>query len=174
MNLLLQALVGIRDFFEAGGNVLWAILAVTAVMWTLIIERAWFLYGVFPRHAARLVGEWNRRRDTVSWRARAIRQMLISQAGIETRRYLLMIKTLMAVLPLLGLLGTVTGMVQVFDVVALAGTGNARLVAGGVSAATIPTMAGLVAALSGLYLANVLEHKARDEVARVEDQMVRG
>ena len=48
-----------------------------------------------------------------------------------------MIKTLMAVLPLLGLLGTVTGMVQVFDVMAITGTGNARLMAGGVSAATI-------------------------------------
>jgi biopolymer transport protein ExbB len=52
---------------------------------------------------------------------------------------------------------------------AFAGTGNARLMASGVSKATIPTMAGLVAALSGLYFATWLEQKARTEVEKVED-----
>jgi biopolymer transport protein ExbB len=83
-----------------------------------------------------------------------------------------MIKTLMAILPLLGLLGTVTGMILVFDVMAFAGTGNARLMAGGVSAATIPTMSGLVAALSGLYLATYLERRAGKEVQRFEELLV--
>jgi biopolymer transport protein ExbB len=173
MNLLAEALVAIRDFFEAGGNVLWAILAVTALMWTLIIERLWYLYRIFPAHLARLVQQWNARASTTSWHARMIRQMMVSQASIDVRRYLLMIKALMAVLPLLGLLGTVTGMVQVFDVMAMTGTGNARLMAAGVSAATIPTMSGLVAALSGLYLAKQLENKARTEITRVQDLLVR-
>ena len=79
----------------------------------------------------------------------------------------------MAVLPLLGLLGTVTGMIAVFDVMAFAGTGNARLMAGGVSKATIPTMSGLVAALSGLYFAAWLEKKAGAQVDRAEALMVR-
>jgi biopolymer transport protein ExbB len=78
----------------------------------------------------------------------------------------------MAVLPLLGLLGTVTGMIQVFDVMALTGTGNARLMAGGVSAATIPTMSGLVAALSGLYLVTYLEQRAAAEVDHVGDLLM--
>ena len=64
-------------------------------------------------------------------------------------------------------------MVAVFDVMALTGTGNARLMAGGVSKATIPTMAGLVAALSGLYLATYLDHKASQEVEKVEDLLIR-
>jgi len=173
MNLLVEALVAIRDFFEAGGDVLWAILAVTALMWTLIIERLWYLYRVFPAQRAGLVQQWNGRGSTTSWHARMIRQMMVSQASIDVRRYLLMIKALMAVLPLLGLLGTVTGMVQVFDVMAMTGTGNARLMAAGVSAATIPTMSGLVAALSGLYLARQLENKARTEITRVQDLLVR-
>jgi len=77
------------------------------------------------------------------------------------------------VLPLLGLLGTVTGMIAVFDVMAFAGTGNARLMAGGVSKATIPTMSGLVAALSGLYFAALLEKKATIETDRLEGLLVR-
>ena len=94
------------------------------------------------------------------------------EVRIESRRFLLLIKTLMAVLPLLGLLGTVTGMIAVFDVMAFAGTGNARLMAAGVSKATIPTMSGLVAALSGLYFAAWLEKKATVEVDRVEGLLV--
>ena len=79
---------------------------------------------------------------------------MVSEVGVECRHYLPVINALMAILPLLGLLGTVTGMIAVFDVMAFAGTGNARLMAAGVSKATIPTMSGLVAALSGLYFAS--------------------
>ncbi len=75
----------------------------------------------------------------------------------------------MAILPLLGLLGTVTGMIQVFNVMAVVGTSNARLMAGGVSAATIPTMAGLVAALSGLYLAVYLQRRANKATHVITD-----
>ncbi len=75
----------------------------------------------------------------------------------------------MAILPLLGLLGTVTGMIQVFNVMAVVGTSNARLMAGGVSAATIPTMAGLVAALSGLYLAVYLQRRANKAAHVITD-----
>lgn len=78
----------------------------------------------------------------------------------------------MVLLPLLGLLGTVTGMIQVFNVMAVAGTSNARLMAAGVSAATIPTMAGLVAALSGLYFASSLQRRAKDKIQILEDSLL--
>lgn len=172
MLLLENAYISIRSFFEAGGDVLWAILIVTILMWTLIIERFWFLRAVLPRKVREVVDEWNDRSDTTSWHARRIREQMVSEVSIETHRFILTIKTLMAILPLLGLLGTVTGMILVFDVMAFAGTGNARLMAGGVSAATIPTMSGLVAALSGLYLASYLERKADLEVEKLEEQMV--
>ncbi|MEJ2603552.1 MAG: MotA/TolQ/ExbB proton channel family protein [Gammaproteobacteria bacterium] len=172
MYLLESAFIAIRSFFEAGGDVLWAILAVTTLMWTLIIERFWFFRWVLPRLEEQAVDEWDHREDTTSWFARRIRDQMISEIQVESHRYLLMIKTLMAILPLLGLLGTVTGMILVFDVMAFAGTGNARLMAGGVSAATIPTMSGLVAALSGLYLATYLERRADKEVQRFEERLV--
>ena len=172
MTLFVDAFIAIRSFFEAGGDVLWGILAVTTLMWTFIIERLWFFNSVLPRRIDMVRSEWAARRDTTSWFARRIRDQLISEVSIDAHRYILLIKTLMAVLPLLGLLGTVTGMIQVFDVMALTGTGNARLMAGGVSAATIPTMSGLVAALSGLYLATYLEQRAGAEVDRVADLLV--
>jgi len=172
MSLFFDAFVAIRSFFEAGGNVLWAILLVTTLMWTLIIERLWFFRSELPQRVAAVQSHWDSRADTTSWYARRIRDQMISEVSIEAHQFLLFIKTLMAVLPLLGLLGTVTGMVQVFNVMALTGTGNARLMAGGVSAATIPTMSGLVAALSGLYLATYLEQRADAEVDRVQDLLV--
>ncbi len=103
-----------------------------------------------------------------SWYAHQIRTMLISQVRQNLDRSLLIVKTLVAVCPLLGLLGTVTGMIEVFDVMAIAGSGNVRAMASGVSKATIPTMAGMVAALSGLYFSVSMERFAqtRDRVRR--------
>ena len=173
MSPLLDALASIRDFFEAGGQVLYGILAVTVLMWTFIIERLWFLHRVLPRRLEAARKDWDGRSDRNSWFALQVRAGLVSEIRLESGRFLPQIKTLMAVLPLLGLLGTVTGMIAVFDVKAFSGTGNARLMAAGVSRATLPTMAGLVAALSGLYFANALERKARSEVERLQDLLVR-
>ena len=82
-----------------------------------------------------------------------------------------MIKTLVAIAPLLGLLGTVTGMIEVFDVMALSGSSNARLMAGGVFKATIPTMAGMVAALSGLFFSSQLDRRSKRETAQFADSL---
>ena len=58
---------------------------------------------------------------------------------------------------MLGLLGTVTGMIEVFDVMAFTGTGNPRAMASGVSKATLPTMTGLVISISGLFAITIVE-----------------
>ncbi len=169
MTFFVDGYEAIRDFFEAGGGVLYWILFVTIFMWTLIVERIWYLYFELPRRRKAELERWNARPDRTSWAAKRIRDGVISRVSVDAHRWILVIKTLMAILPLLGLFGTVWGMIQVFEIMAIFGTGNARLMAGGVSKATIPTMAGLVAALSGLYLSTHLEHKADTEVERLED-----
>jgi len=78
---------------------------------------------------------------------------------------------MVAICPLLGLMGTVTGMIEVFDVMAISGSGNARSMASGVSKATIPTMAGMVGALSGVFLVTVLNQKVNREVEDLEDNL---
>jgi biopolymer transport protein ExbB len=166
---LQQAAGAIRDFLELGGDVLWAIMAVLLLMWTLILERLWYLYRVHPRRRRAIVETWRSRADTTSWFARRIREGLVSEAALELRQNVGLIKALVAVCPLLGLLGTVTGMIAVFDVMTYAGGGNARAMAAGVSMATVPTLAGMVAALSGVYFGSWLEHKAQVESERLED-----
>ena len=161
----------LREFFEAGGPVLWGILLVTMIMWTLIIERFWYFKNLMPSLTNDALNQWGTVSNKGDWYSMRIRDQIISEVSAETRKFILTIETMMQILPLLGLLGTVVGMIKVFDVMTFFGTGNARLMASGVSQATIPTMAGLVAAISGLYIANLLKRKAEDEINKIADQL---
>lgn len=165
------AVESIRGFIELGGDVLWAIMAALFLMWTLIIERLWYFYRVHPGRMQQTLRQWTERADTRSWHARRIREAMISETSIRLKQNIGVIRALIAVCPLLGLLGTVTGMIAVFDVMTQSGSGDARAMASGVSMATVPTMAGMVAALSGVYFGTWLDHKASTEVERLEDQL---
>jgi len=164
-----DAVDSIRGFMELGGDVLYAILVVLFLLWTFILERLWYFYRIYPQAKNQIISEWESRADTRSWHARRIREELISRTSIALKNNIGLIKALIAICPLLGLLGTVTGMVSVFDVMTFAGTGNARAMAAGVSRATVPTMAGMVAALSGVYFGTWLEHKAVTETEKLGD-----
>ena len=166
-----EAIGAVRDFVETGAQVLLVIAFVTAVMWTLLIERFWYFRSAHREEAARVKREWEARDDHSSWNAHQIRRMMISEVQQKLERGLNMIKTIVAVCPMFGLLGTVTGMIEVFDVMATSGSGNARGMASGVSKATLPTMAGMVAALSGMLFSIQLDRFAREEGQRVSDQL---
>ena len=163
---------GLQEFLGVGGEVLFVIMIVTFALWTFILERfAYYLFAHKPTKT-RLKNEWEARTDKTSWRAHAVRDEMVSQVKERTDTNVGIIKTLVALLPLLGLLGTVTGMIEVFDVMALSGSSNARLMAGGVFKATIPTMAGMVGALSGVFASTFLQRRAKREVQLLEDNMV--
>jgi biopolymer transport protein ExbB len=164
-----DSIAAIRDFLELGGDVLYGIMATLFLMWTFILERLWYFYRVYPGQKRRILDDWEARADTTSWYAKRIREQMISETAVGLKRNVGLIKVLIAICPLLGLLGTVTGMVSVFDVMTFSGTGNARAMAAGVSKATVPTMAGMVAALSGVYFGTWLEHKAATESDRLGD-----
>lgn len=168
---MLEAFDAIRAFMERGGSVLFLILAVTFIMWVLIIERLWFYSLEFKKHRNRVVGAWEARAERKSWYAHKIRLAMISEVTHELFQSVNLIKTLVALCPLVGLLGTVTGMIDVFDVMGSQGSSNARAMAAGVSKATIPTMAGMVAALSGVFLSTYIERKAKREAGRLEDSL---
>lgn len=168
---LLEGLESLRGFLDAGGPVLWLIAALAVGMGFLIAERFWYVYLVFPMELEDRLQQWHQRTDTSSWEARKIRQAMISQTRLQLGQLLPLLKTLVALCPLLGLMGTVTGMIEVFDVVAALGTGNARAMAAGIGRATLPTMAGLVVALPGLYFTAQLEHSVRGHIARLTDRL---
>jgi len=168
---LLDAITAVEFFIEKGGPVLYGVMAVTFAMWVLIIERIWYFSAVAQKDVQRVLSAWESREERRSWYAHKVRQAMISEVSQNLNANVGMIKTLVATCPLVGLLGTVTGMVAVFDVMAVLGSGNARAMADGVSKATLPTMAGMVAALSGVFMSTWLERKAKRESERLEDTL---
>jgi biopolymer transport protein ExbB len=160
---------GLRSFLNSGGVVLWIILLVSVCLWCLIVERLLFFKFDYPNLKEQWVKQWNNRNDKSSQYALAIRKAIISEAKITMSRFLAIIKMLIGLCPLFGLLGTVTGMIHVFDVMAVTGTGNARAMASGISQATIPTMAGMVIAIAGLYFNKLIEEWVDDETHLLTD-----
>ena len=158
-------------FMDKGGEVLWLIAALLFVMWTLIFERVWYLKFGWKNDVAKVITQWEGRGERKSWEARQVRNMLISQARMQINQYLPMIKTLVALCPLLGLLGTVWGMIEVFNIMAVTGGGDAKSMAGGVQMATIPTMAGMVAALSGVFANTYVTRIAQRESEFLQDNL---
>ncbi|MEM6579713.1 MAG: MotA/TolQ/ExbB proton channel family protein [Pseudomonadota bacterium] len=162
----------IQDFVEQGGPILWVIFGTCLLLWVLIIERVWFLRLVWPRRVPRIIASWNARPDHRSWRAVKIRELTVSEASMELHATLPLIKVLVALCPLLGLLGTVLGMIGVFEVIAASGNDDAQAMATGVYRATIPTMAGLVVALTGIYFTVRLRRLAARATDRLSEQLV--
>lgn len=171
MLYLIELWESVRDFIATGGDVLYVVAAALFLMWILMIERYWYVTSVFPKVMKQIIADWDARKDTTSWYAHRIRDAWISQASDKLSERLLLIKTLVAMCPLIGLLGTVTGMIAVFEIMAVQGTGNPRLMAGGISMATIPTMAGMVAALSGVFFSSRLEAKVKISKEKLVDSL---
>ncbi len=161
----------IRDFFELGGPVLNVIGILTIFMWMLIIERLVFMRTGYKRLVKNALVLWEARSDKSSWKAHQIRGRIISQVASSAEDHLGLIQTCVALCPLLGLLGTVTGMIEVFEVMAISGSGNPRSMASGVSKATVPTMSGMVAALSGVAMGAYLTNNARREREALTDHL---
>lgn len=168
--MLNDAYLAIVTFMEQGGNVLWLIAALTFLMWTLIFERFWYFQSEHKAMVKLSTDVWEDRVERRSWTAHQIREQIISEAAQKITGSLPLILTCVALCPLLGLLGTVTGMISVFDAMATQG-GNARSMAAGVSQATIPTMSGMIAALSGVLGTTFLKRKVEYEVELFEGHL---
>ncbi|MDA0279926.1 MAG: biopolymer transport protein ExbB [Pseudohongiellaceae bacterium] len=158
-------------FMERGGPVLNIIAMLLLVKWSLVFERIWYLNTTHKANVKNTLAAWNARADTKSWSAHQIRTMMISKISLDVRNTLPIIEVLVTICPLLGLIGTVTGMINVFFVMAVTGGGDAKSMAGGVSMATIPTMAGMVGAISGIFASNYLKAKVDRDLELLEDHL---
>lgn len=171
MVLFTENLEAIREFLDTGGVVLTVIAAMIFVMWLMILERVFYALSGHKQLKKELLSRWQNRKERQSWNAEQIRDAFISRAKVRLQQNLPLITTFVALCPLMGLLGTVTGMIEVFDVMAVSGSGSARSMASGVSKATIPTMAGMVGALSGVFANTWLQRNAKREIELLEDQL---
>ena len=161
----------VSTFMVRGGNVLWIIAWLLLVKWSLIFERIWFINTIHKANVKNTLAAWNARADTKSWSAHQIRTMMISKISLDVRSTLPVIEVLVTICPLLGLIGTVTGMIEVFFIMSVSGGSDAKSMAGGVSKATIPTMAGMVGAISGIFASNYLKAKVNRDLELLEDHL---
>lgn len=162
----------VNQFLATGGEVLYLIAVLSFVMWTLIFERSWYLLKEYKKERQAVLQLWQARTERHSWQAQKIRSLLVSRLKLSLYRNMPLIQTAVVLCPLFGLLGTVWGMIEVFNVMAVGGGGDVRAMASGVSKATIPTMAGMVAALSGLFANTFLTRSAEHKMLLLNDELV--
>ena len=178
------------DHFCSGGVVMVPILLVSFFMWVLIFNRVLFLRRLYvkniSRHQAGEFVQQNRWPDEKYQGANSllVRQFLANRSLAKNLdgfildetvlklissmdKYLAAISVLSAVAPLLGLLGTVVGMMETFDVITRFGTGNARAMAGGISVALITTQTGLMVSIPGFYMSGWLRRRAQNLKTRI-------
>ncbi len=181
-DLLYQA----EGYLLGGGWVIAPIIIVSFVMWTLIINRILFFRRLHRKNMSRAeagqcirTGELPDPKSYKGITSLLVRRFLSKKTGKrEVDRHILdetvmhyvssldsyiaVIQVLAGIAPLLGLLGTVTGMITTFNIIAGFGTGNARAMAGGISEALITTQSGLLVAIPGLYMGSFLKKRAEN------------
>lgn len=156
---------------DLGGDILLLIIILAALLWTLIVERLVYLHRVYPTQVSLAVRKWNDRDERRSWHAQQFRRFIIHKANQSLQRNLGLLRTLIKLCPLLGLLGTVVGMLEIFDAVAITGGTNPRATAAGVSKAIITTMAGMVVAISALPVVGMLGKRVSDKKGQLADAL---
>jgi biopolymer transport protein ExbB len=165
-------LEAVSDLVAQGGPfVVWIFLC-GLLMWTLVVERAWYFGRVLPAEVQQAVADWKARGEHRTWCARQIRRAMISRLNTAMGANLLVLRTLVPMAPLLGLIGTVSGMLEVFDSMALRGSADARAMASGVSEAMICTLSGLAVSITGLYPNYYFSRRTRLETELLADKLV--
>ncbi|AQZ95618.1 MotA/TolQ/ExbB proton channel family protein [Halopseudomonas phragmitis] len=187
------------ELISAGGWLMLPILLCSVIAVAIVIERAWTLRStrIAPPNLLGQVWRWIKdgqldamklkslRADSPlgeilaaglanSRHGREIMKECIQEAAgkviHELERYLNTLGTIAAITPLLGLLGTVIGMIDVFSAIMIQGTGNTGVLAGGISKALITTAAGLTVAIPALFFHRFFVRKVDELVVAMEQE----
>ena len=170
MDFLLAPFYAVADLVKSGGVAVEWIFIACILMWTLTIERWHYFKHVLPRDAETMLAQWKARQDHASWTAHQIRKAMISRLNVAMNANLGILKVLVPLCPLLGLVGTVTGMLEVFDSMAARGSADARTMASGVSQAMVCTLTGLAISITGLYPVYYFTSRARLQTELLADK----
>ena len=169
---LLWPIGAVSSLVGEGGPFVVCIFLCGFVMWTLVIERSLYFALVLPLQVREALASWQARAEHRSWCARQIRRAMISRVNTAMNANLLLLRVLVPLSPLLGLVGTVSGMLEVFDSMALRGSADARAMASGVSMAMICTLTGLMVSITGLYPVYYFSSRIRRETELLGDRLV--
>ena len=167
---LISPYTAIDSMVEDGGPVVILILLASLIMWTITLERYWYFTKILPVEADKSLKEWQARPNHHSWYSRQIRQAMISRLSSGMTMNFQVLRVLVPLCPLLGLLGTVMGMLEVFDAMAAKGSADARTMASGISQAMICTLTGLAVSITGLYPVFYFQTRARVETELLADK----
>ena len=169
---LLFPFTSVQALVHEGGPYVILIFLCGFLMWTLVIERFWYFKRILPRQVADTIETWRARPEHNSWIARQIRAAMISRVNSAMGANMPLLRVLVPLSPLLGLIGTVSGMLEVFDSMAIRGSADARAMASGVSEAMICTMTGLAVSITGLYPVYYFQTRTRLETEILSDKLV--
>ncbi len=169
---LSQAYWDVEALLYDGGYVLQILFWVAAVLWFFICERLLFYFTRHDEHLAERDAIWEDTAEHHPREALWLRRMWLSEVRIRATRGLRLIRGLIAICPLLGLLGTITGMMELFQTLSVTGSTSARALSGGIAHATLPTLGGLLIALSGYYFVTYFEHRVRREHQTLREHLM--
>lgn len=161
---------------NAGGTIVWVLLVISGLMWGAISARTYFLYGMCKPLELRGLVRKNHVVEVLFGKSvictdflRSNKRKSLLQLEKELTRYRTLIFSLVTCAPLLGLLGTVTGMIDTFDAIAdmnlFSSDGG---IAGGISKALLTTQLGLVVAVPGILFERVLTARSQKILISVE------
>ncbi|MBQ61440.1 MAG: biopolymer transporter ExbB [Gammaproteobacteria bacterium] len=190
------------ELVQAGGWLMFPIILCSIISTAICVERFWTLRAKQVAPKTLLAHVWNsikanemdgrRLRElrghsplgqilaagiSSQRRGREMMKESIEEVGghvvHELERYLNTLGTVAAISPLLGLLGTVIGMIKVFSAIRLEGAGNAAILAGGISEALITTAAGLTVAIPSLFFHRYFLRKVDELVISMEQEALK-
>lgn len=187
----MELLYNSYDYLVQGGWIMIPLCAVSLIMWILIFERLYTFLTLQRKDITSDLALQVIEGEKVDLYSKGVKTQLVRsflevrtgiprvdrdilhQITTDLRRgmekYLPAIAVLASIAPILGLLGTVLGMMETFNVISLFGTGNAKAMAGGISVALVTTQTGLLVAIPGLFLSGWLSKQARRLSTRLEE-----
>ncbi len=178
----MQVIFDILDYFYRGGPLMVPIILISLVMWVLIILKLQSVWAVSQRDMeisealevvrerrlvddffgtplCHVVGHFIESMSSVRRDNLALLNSLIARETERLGCNINYIYALASIAPLLGLLGTVQGMISTFDAISIYGTGNPRALANGIAEALITTQSGLFVSIPGLFMAGFLRRR---------------
>lgn len=173
MQALADFFSGLGSLFAAGAT-MWLLVLLAVALWALIGERYWYFYFVFPEAQEIALRRWKRYANAERGLARRARRQIVESVFAGTHRSVSLIRSLVTVILLLGLTGSVSGLMRLLDAYTLGGALGQRLVARGIAAAAVPAIAAGALVLLALFFTRALGDRADAETRLLADRLRRG
>lgn len=151
----------LEELFVRGGPVLYLLFLLSGLIFYLLVDKYVFIFFKSKKFLISSVDDFSNEYSPSNTDYRFIQNTLISSVKREANKNIKILDGFIGMCPMIGLLGTVYGMIEVFEVLSFLGTGNPRAMSSGVAMATIPTMSGMVITVFGLYF-------RQDLISRIE------